>query len=160
MHVQVWIGKDYFNPLVCNSSDVTQAYTGWLSLFASLSLSLCVCVCVSLYTIFHSLNVSCVCVRVCVALLDCSAHNTVTDAVDRTKVCRLPWHEVSGCVVGLAARDFARHFIQHWNHVKVGLSGLSFCLVVSVCVCLSVSMCVCVYFPLDVGGCVVGLAVL
>ncbi len=40
------------------------------------------------------------------------------DSIDRTKVPRMPWHDVAGCVCGPAARDVARHFIQRWNYVK------------------------------------------
>jgi phosphatidylserine/phosphatidylglycerophosphate/cardiolipin synthase-like enzyme len=41
------------------------------------------------------------------------------DSVDRTKVPRMPWHDVAGCVCGPAARDVARHFIQRWNYTKL-----------------------------------------
>lgn len=40
------------------------------------------------------------------------------DSIDRTRVPRMPWHDVAGCVTGPAARDIARHFIQRWNYVK------------------------------------------
>lgn len=40
------------------------------------------------------------------------------DSIDRTRVPRMPWHDVAGCVCGPAARDIARHFIQRWNYVK------------------------------------------
>ena len=30
----------------------------------------------------------------------------------------MPWHDVAGCVIGSAARDMARHFIQRWNFIK------------------------------------------
>jgi phospholipase D1/2 len=30
----------------------------------------------------------------------------------------MPWHDVAGCVIGAAARDMARHFIQRWNYIK------------------------------------------
>ncbi|XP_017491501.1 PREDICTED: phospholipase D1-like, partial [Rhagoletis zephyria] len=40
------------------------------------------------------------------------------DAVDRHTTPRMPWHDVSCMVVGAAARDVARHFIQRWNHAK------------------------------------------
>jgi phosphatidylserine/phosphatidylglycerophosphate/cardiolipin synthase-like enzyme len=35
----------------------------------------------------------------------------------------MPWHDVGASVVGTAARDVARHFIQRWNAVKVCFSG-------------------------------------
>jgi phosphatidylserine/phosphatidylglycerophosphate/cardiolipin synthase-like enzyme len=31
----------------------------------------------------------------------------------------MPWHDVSTVVVGQAARDCARHFIERWNAVKL-----------------------------------------
>ena len=42
-----------------------------------------------------------------------------TDLVDRTKTVRMPWHDVSSVIVGAAARDAARHFIQRWNATKL-----------------------------------------
>lgn len=39
------------------------------------------------------------------------------DMYDRTKVPRMPWHDVSMQVVGQPARDIARHFIQRWNYL-------------------------------------------
>lgn len=46
-------------------------------------------------------------------------HSPFKDSIDRTKVPRMPWHDVAGCVCGPAARDIARHFIQRWNYVKM-----------------------------------------
>lgn len=40
------------------------------------------------------------------------------DLVDRNTTPRMPWHDVGVVVVGTAARDVARHFIQRWNTVK------------------------------------------
>ncbi|KPM08103.1 phospholipase D1-like protein [Sarcoptes scabiei] len=40
------------------------------------------------------------------------------DSVDRNNTPRMPWHDVSCVVVGQAASDVARHFIQRWNHTK------------------------------------------
>lgn len=40
------------------------------------------------------------------------------DLVDRNTTPRMPWHDVGAMVVGAAARDVARHFIQRWNAVK------------------------------------------
>ncbi|KAJ7600958.1 phospholipase D [Mycena floridula] len=39
------------------------------------------------------------------------------DMYDRSKVPRMPWHDVSMQVVGQPARDLARHFVQRWNHL-------------------------------------------
>lgn len=36
---------------------------------------------------------------------------------DRTKVPRMPWHDVAMQVVGQPARDLTRHFVQRWNYV-------------------------------------------
>lgn len=36
---------------------------------------------------------------------------------DRTKVPRMPWHDISMTIVGQPARDVARHFVQRWNYV-------------------------------------------
>ncbi|KAI9849920.1 MAG: Phospholipase D1 [Sclerophora amabilis] len=36
---------------------------------------------------------------------------------DRTKVARMPWHDISMQVVGQPARDLTRHFVQRWNYV-------------------------------------------
>uniref|UniRef100_A0A6Q2YW32 Phospholipase n=1 Tax=Esox lucius TaxID=8010 RepID=A0A6Q2YW32_ESOLU len=41
------------------------------------------------------------------------------DNIDRTKVPRMPWRDLSAAVHGKAARDVARHFIQRWNFAKV-----------------------------------------
>ncbi|KAI0916794.1 hypothetical protein AcW1_007851 [Taiwanofungus camphoratus] len=39
------------------------------------------------------------------------------DMYDRTKIPRMPWHDVSMQVVGQPARDLARHFVQRWNYL-------------------------------------------
>ncbi|CAG0913114.1 unnamed protein product [Notodromas monacha] len=39
--------------------------------------------------------------------------------IDRKSTPRMPWHDVSVLVLGRAARDVARHFIERWNHCKV-----------------------------------------
>ncbi|KAI9719039.1 MAG: hypothetical protein M1812_003669 [Candelaria pacifica] len=36
---------------------------------------------------------------------------------DRTKIARMPWHDISMQVVGQPARDLTRHFVQRWNYV-------------------------------------------
>lgn len=41
------------------------------------------------------------------------------DFVDRNETPRMPWHDIATVVVGSAARDVARHFIQRWNAVKL-----------------------------------------
>ncbi|KAF8840775.1 phospholipase D [Paxillus ammoniavirescens] len=37
------------------------------------------------------------------------------DMYDRTKVPRMPWHDVGMQIVGQPARDLARHFVERWN---------------------------------------------
>ncbi|KAI8978828.1 phospholipase D [Trametes punicea] len=44
-------------------------------------------------------------------------HKPNEDMYDRTKVPRMPWHDVSMQVVGQPARDLARHFVQRWNYL-------------------------------------------
>lgn len=39
------------------------------------------------------------------------------DMYDRTKVARMPWHDISLQVVGQPARDICRHFVQRWNYL-------------------------------------------
>ncbi|XP_050092349.1 phospholipase D2 isoform X1 [Anopheles aquasalis] len=41
------------------------------------------------------------------------------DLVDRSTTVRMPWHDVATVVLGPAARDVARHFIERWNAVKL-----------------------------------------
>ncbi|KAK5107721.1 hypothetical protein LTR62_000743 [Meristemomyces frigidus] len=36
---------------------------------------------------------------------------------DRTKVPRMPWHDIAMLLVGQPARDVGRHFVQRWNYV-------------------------------------------
>ena len=36
---------------------------------------------------------------------------------DRTKVPRMPWHDVAMHIVGQPARDLCRHFVQRWNYL-------------------------------------------
>ncbi|KAH7099651.1 phospholipase D [Auriculariales sp. MPI-PUGE-AT-0066] len=36
---------------------------------------------------------------------------------DRSKVPRMPWHDVGMQILGQPARDLARHFIQRWNYL-------------------------------------------
>lgn len=39
---------------------------------------------------------------------------------DRSKIPRMPWHDVSMQVVGQPARDLTRHFVQRWNYLRRG----------------------------------------
>ncbi|KAI6710295.1 hypothetical protein JHW43_007196 [Diplocarpon mali] len=43
-----------------------------------------------------------------------------SEMYDRTKVPRMPWHDISMQVVGQPARDLTRHFVQRWNYVLRG----------------------------------------
>ncbi|CCG82002.1 putative Phospholipase D1 [Taphrina deformans PYCC 5710] len=36
---------------------------------------------------------------------------------DRSKIPRMGWHDISMCILGQAARDVARHFVQRWNYL-------------------------------------------
>ncbi|CAJ0748142.1 3338_t:CDS:2, partial [Entrophospora sp. SA101] len=40
------------------------------------------------------------------------------ELVDKSKVPRMPWHDVSIGMTGTPARDVARHFVQRWNFIK------------------------------------------
>ncbi|PPR05355.1 hypothetical protein CVT24_007969 [Panaeolus cyanescens] len=39
------------------------------------------------------------------------------DMYDRTKIPRMPWHDVAMQIVGQPARDLARHFVERWNYL-------------------------------------------
>ncbi|KAG9016332.1 Phospholipase D1 [Tulasnella sp. 427] len=39
------------------------------------------------------------------------------DMYDRTKVARMPWHDIGVQFVGQPARDLCRHFVQRWNYL-------------------------------------------
>ena len=39
---------------------------------------------------------------------------------NRSKVPRMPWHDISMQVVGQPARDLTRHFVQRWNYLRRG----------------------------------------
>ncbi|KAG8947797.1 Phospholipase D1 [Tulasnella sp. 424] len=39
------------------------------------------------------------------------------DMDDRSKVARMPWHDVGLKLDGQPARDLCRHFVQRWNHL-------------------------------------------
>ncbi|XP_034034526.1 phospholipase D2 isoform X2 [Thalassophryne amazonica] len=41
------------------------------------------------------------------------------DNINRTRVPRMPWRDLSAAIHGRAARDVARHFIQRWNFTKI-----------------------------------------
>lgn len=47
-------------------------------------------------------------------------HEPYAEMYDRSKTPRMPWHDVSMQVVGQAARDLTRHFVQRWNYVLRG----------------------------------------
>ncbi|TKA72543.1 hypothetical protein B0A49_07115 [Cryomyces minteri] len=36
---------------------------------------------------------------------------------DRTRVPRMPWHDIGMQIVGQPARDLCRHFVQRWNYI-------------------------------------------
>ncbi|KAL1919177.1 uncharacterized protein VTP21DRAFT_2559 [Calcarisporiella thermophila] len=40
------------------------------------------------------------------------------DSIDRSKIPRMPWHDVAMMLVGQPARDVGRHFIQRWNFLR------------------------------------------
>ncbi|PFH53919.1 hypothetical protein AMATHDRAFT_72945 [Amanita thiersii Skay4041] len=42
-------------------------------------------------------------------------HKPDEDMYDRSRVPRMPWHDVAMQIVGQPARDLARHFVQRWN---------------------------------------------
>ncbi|EJD41463.1 phospholipase D [Auricularia subglabra TFB-10046 SS5] len=39
------------------------------------------------------------------------------DMYDRTKVPRMPWHDVGLQILGQPARDLGRHFVERWNYL-------------------------------------------
>ncbi|OAA57699.1 phospholipase D1 [Cordyceps fumosorosea ARSEF 2679] len=39
---------------------------------------------------------------------------------DRSRVPRMPWHDIGMQVVGQPARDLTRHFVQRWNYLRRG----------------------------------------
>ncbi|CAK9299593.1 unnamed protein product [Gordionus sp. m RMFG-2023] len=42
-----------------------------------------------------------------------------TDLIDRNKIPRMPWHDVSAVLYGIPAMDISRHFIERWNQTVV-----------------------------------------
>ena len=99
---QIWVGKDYSNPVKRDFFQVHQPYEGAVNsrlMHTSLSFTC------SFYLLLYFKRTT----------------RTHADSVDRESTPRMPWHDVSGCVAGEAARDIARHFIQRWNWVKVRL---------------------------------------
>lgn len=48
----------------------------------------------------------------------CDVDQPFTELIDRTQCPRMPWHDVAVSLVGQAANDVARHFIQRWNYAK------------------------------------------
>ncbi|KAG0590254.1 hypothetical protein KC19_1G084700 [Ceratodon purpureus] len=47
-----------------------------------------------------------------------SWEDAMKDELDRTKLPRMPWHDVQCAIWGPACRDVARHFVQRWNFAK------------------------------------------
>ncbi|KAF4125672.1 phospholipase D1/2 [Geosmithia morbida] len=47
-------------------------------------------------------------------------HEPYAEMYDRSKVPRMPWHDISMQVVGQPARDLTRHFVQRWNYLRRG----------------------------------------
>ncbi|GJV24793.1 phospholipase D zeta 1 isoform X2 [Tanacetum coccineum] len=47
--------------------------------------------------------------------------DTMTDELDRRKLPRMPGHDVHCALWGPPCRDVARHFVQRWNHAKIGV---------------------------------------
>lgn len=47
-------------------------------------------------------------------------HEPYEEMYDRSKVPRMPWHDIAMQVVGQPARDLTRHFVQRWNYVRRG----------------------------------------
>ncbi|PIO30354.1 hypothetical protein AB205_0031110, partial [Aquarana catesbeiana] len=43
------------------------------------------------------------------------------DFIDRLRNPRMPWRDIGAVILGKAARDASRHFIQRWNFTKVCL---------------------------------------
>ncbi|MEQ2160025.1 hypothetical protein GOODEAATRI_029294, partial [Goodea atripinnis] len=56
-------------------------------------------------------------VKVCILLY--KEVEVALDNIDRTKVPRMPWRDLSAAMHGKGARDVARHFIQRWNFAKI-----------------------------------------
>ncbi|KAI9468470.1 MAG: hypothetical protein EXX96DRAFT_590746 [Benjaminiella poitrasii] len=38
--------------------------------------------------------------------------------IDKTVIPRMPWHDISLCVIGAPVLDVARHFCERWNFIK------------------------------------------
>jgi phospholipase D1/2 len=47
-------------------------------------------------------------------------HDPYEEMYDRSRVPRMPWHDIAMQVVGQPARDLTRHFVQRWNYVRRG----------------------------------------
>jgi len=47
------------------------------------------------------------------------------NVIDRTKIPRMPWHDIAMAVDGWAALDVSINFIQKWNHISVNVSDYS-----------------------------------
>ena len=46
-----------------------------------------------------------------------SLNQPYEEMYDRTKVPRMPWHDIAMQIVGQPARDVGRHFVQRWNYI-------------------------------------------
>lgn len=47
-------------------------------------------------------------------------HDPYEEMYDRSRIPRMPWHDIGMQVVGQPARDLTRHFVQRWNYVRRG----------------------------------------
>ena len=66
------------------------------------------------------------------------------DSVDRTRVPRMPWHDIHCMLVGECARDVGRHFIHRWNFTLAAKGSsrrphTNYCYSLDVAVCSSKS---------------------
>lgn len=48
-------------------------------------------------------------------------HSPQNDIIDRRYRCRMPWHDVSVAIEGLAAYDVGANFVERWNHHRKNL---------------------------------------
>ena len=50
-------------------------------------------------------------------------HKWKVDSLERTKVPRMPWHDVCISVTGVVVKDLWKHFMELWNHVIKDITG-------------------------------------